>query len=98
MLFRSVPSIIKGTVTAPRISNVAGAYFLDNISDFLNYSGCRVRLKDSANKYFDVVLGARGTSEGLGNNVLTSWISGINYETWTTSGANITWIINRGII
>jgi hypothetical protein len=92
--------IVTGTVSGLRISNVAGAYFIDNCSALLPYSGCRVRFKDSGGKYFDCLMGLRGVSEGLGDN--PSWASSINLtsgwvpmtgatindaDTFTTTGA-----------
>lgn len=76
--------IVTGTVSGLRISNVAGAYFIDNCSALLPYSGCRVRFKDSGGKYFDCTMGLRGTGETTTEELLlnttfddASWWSGI---------------------
>ena len=59
--------IVTRTISGLRISNVAGAYFIDNCAALLPYSGCRIRLKDSGGKYFNCVLGLRGVAESLGS-------------------------------
>lgn len=79
--------IVTGTISGLRISNVVGAYFIDNCAALLPYSGCRVRFKDSGGKYFDCVMGLRGTGESLSETELvingtfdsdTGWVKGAN--------------------
>lgn len=77
--------IVTGTISGLRISNVAGAYFIDNCAALLPYSGCRVRFKDSGGKYFACTMGLRGVSEGF-LNLITNGTFDVDgdYTGWDT--------------
>ncbi|MEN6423315.1 MAG: hypothetical protein ABFD76_15350 [Smithella sp.] len=90
-----------GTITLSglvlNISNASPYYFFDHTSlNLVKYSGFHVRLVDPANKYFDAVLGAVGSSEGLINKPITSWVNGTTYpfETFSASSGNILSAVN----
>jgi len=65
MIYQTFPTIISGTITRLRISNVASYYFLDNLpADVLRFagSGNEVHISDGT-KTKKVLLGALGTGE-----------------------------------
>lgn len=91
----SFPTIIKGTLTGVRISAVDAGAFLDNCADVLPYVDGKsiIRLKDAAGKYNIAILGAPGTGETLGADVLSGW----NLTNWQKDSSDMT-IINSTTI
>lgn len=93
------PSIVKLTVTGLRISAVDTVAFLDNCADLIPYagSGRRIRIKDAAGKYLDGVIGARGTGETVGAEILplVNYVT-YPYDTFALDGTNITSGISDG--
>jgi hypothetical protein len=72
MIYQVFPTIISGTITGLRISNVASYYFLDNLpADVLRFagSGNEMHISDGT-KTKKVLLGALGTGETLGGELL----------------------------
>lgn len=94
------PSIVKLTVTGLRISAVDTVAFIDNCADLIPYagSGRRIRIKDAAGKYLDGVLGARGTGETMGENLIVNNADFSSDEppgtAWTRAG---NWVITGGV-
>lgn len=88
--------IVTGTISGLRISNVSGAYFIDNCAALLPYSGCRVRFKDSGGKYFDCLLGLRGVSEETTTGVIAGgdFESGLIGIKGDSSRSVSTWTLN----
>lgn len=65
MIYQVFPTIISGTITGLRISNVASYYFLDNLpADVLRFAGSGNELHISdGTKTKKILLGALGTGE-----------------------------------
>jgi hypothetical protein len=88
-----------GTATGLRISAVDGTAFLDNCpANILAAAGtgAQVKIYDSSNRYLLGYVGAVGSSEGLGDELITGWTNhaGYPFETFTSSGAGITQAVN----
>lgn len=97
----SYKTIISGTATGLRISSVNGTAFLDNCpADILAAVGAQIKIYDSSSRYLQGVIDSVGSSEVLGNELLTSWTNWppFPYETFTINGTDITSAINTTTI
>ena len=96
------PTLITGTITDLRISSVDGTAFLDNCAALIPYAdgNHQIEIYDSSNRMLRGVLKAAGTSETLGNELITGWTNSLTnpYETFTTSGKDVTSAVNSSDI
>lgn len=94
--------LASGSVTLAnmRLSLIGGAAFADfSAAVFASYIGKRLIIIDSAGKKAVGYIKAAGTGETYGSNLITEWtnLAGHPYETFTSSGANITSAIETGV-
>jgi hypothetical protein len=92
--------VYRGTVTGLRISAVDGTAFIDgansSITDLADGQHS-IEIFDSTGKFLRGVLGSIGSGETVGIALTTGWInSDYAFETFTTSGVNITSGIETG--
>lgn len=86
------PTVLTGTITGCRVSNVTSYYFLDNLpAEVLQFagSGDQLRIYDGA-KWKVVTLGAKGTGETLsGVELITNGTFASNTNGWTPVGCTL---------
>jgi len=95
--------VYKGTITGLRISAVDGTAFIDNANasvTALADGNHTIEIYDSAGRMLKGVLKAAGTGETLGNELITGWTNSLTnpYETFTTSGKDVTSAVNSSDI
>jgi hypothetical protein len=88
----------RGTLTGLRISAVDGTAFLDACAALVPYADGShlVEIYDASGRMLRGYLGAAGSGEDLGAELITSWTHNATYpyETFTVDGINITRAVN----
>jgi hypothetical protein len=95
------PTLITGTITGLRISAVDGTAFLDNCAALIPYAdgNHRIEIYDSSNRMLKGVLKAAGSSEMLGDELITNGTFD-NTTGWTPQGGSwsgFSWEISGGV-
>jgi hypothetical protein len=93
--FKSI--IATGTASGLRISSVNGTAFLDNCpADILAAVGAQVKIYDASNRFLLGYVGEVGSSEVLGDELITDWTNNATYpyETFDATGSTINQAVN----